>query len=84
VQWEVGLGAGTPGSTAAIDEVPGMRALVARVAHDAGADKSGLAGEAPALYDVSHISDGDVGKIVPIDHRGHRPRWAAGTGGRHG
>ncbi len=66
MQWEVGLRAGTPGSTAAIDEVPGLRALIARVAHDAGADKSGLAGEAPALYDVSHISDGDVGKIVPI------------------
>jgi RND superfamily putative drug exporter len=66
VQWEVGLRAGTPGSTAAIEAVPGMRALIARVARDAGADKSGLAGEAPALYDVSHISDGDVGKIVPI------------------
>ena len=54
------------GSTASIDDVPGMRALIARVARDAGADRSGLAGEAPALYDVSHISDSDVGKIVPI------------------
>ena len=66
VQWEVGLRAGTPGSTASIDDVPGMRTLIARVARDAGADRSGLAGEAPALYDVSHISDSDVGKIVPI------------------
>ncbi len=65
-QWEVGLRAGTPGSTAAIDAVPGMRALITRVAAEAGAEKSGLAGEAPALYDVSHISDNDVGKIVPI------------------
>jgi putative drug exporter of the RND superfamily len=65
-QWEVGLRAGTPGSTAAIDAVPGMRSLIAGVAREAGADRSGLAGEAPALYDVSHISDNDVGKIVPI------------------
>jgi len=66
VQWETGLRAGTPGSTAALNAVPGIRTLVARVADQSGADASGVAGEAPALYDVSHISDGDVGKIVPI------------------
>ena len=66
VQWETGLAAGNPGTTAALNAVPGMRASVAAVAHRAGADASGVAGEAPALYDVSNISDGDVVKIVPI------------------
>ena len=66
VQWEAGLTAGTPGSTAAINAVPDIRNQVAAVAQEAGADAYGLAGEAPALYDVSHISDSDVTKIVPI------------------
>lgn len=66
VQWETGLKAGTPGSTPALNAIPGIRATVERVAHQSGSDASGVAGEAPALYDVSHISDSDVGKIVPI------------------
>jgi putative drug exporter of the RND superfamily len=66
VQWETGLTAGNPGATAALDAVPGVRAHVAEVAGRAGADASGVAGEAPALYDVSHISDDDVRTIVPI------------------
>jgi RND superfamily putative drug exporter len=66
VQWEVGLDAGTPGSTAAINSVPTLRSLVTTVAKQSGADASGVAGEAPALYDVSHISSNDIGKIVPI------------------
>ncbi len=66
VQWETGLAAGTGGSTAAINAVPAIRTAVAHVAREAGADASGVAGEAPALYDVSSISEGDVGKIVPI------------------
>jgi len=37
-----------------------------RAARRAGADASGAAGEAPALYDVSSISNSDVGTIVPI------------------
>ncbi len=57
---------GDPGATAAINAVPAIRADVAGVARQAGADASGVAGEASGLYDVSHISDGDVGKIVPI------------------
>ncbi len=66
VQWEAGLRAGDPGSTTALNAVPGIRADVARVAHLVGASASGVAGEAPALYDVSHISDGDLRKIVPV------------------
>ncbi|MGP0030707.1 MAG: MMPL family transporter [Acidimicrobiales bacterium] len=66
VQWETGLAAGDGGSTAAINAVPKIRAAVTEVADRAGADASGVAGEAPALYDVSSISEGDVSKIVPI------------------
>jgi RND superfamily putative drug exporter len=36
------------------------------VAARAGAAADGVAGEAPALYDVSNISDGDLRHIVPV------------------
>jgi RND superfamily putative drug exporter len=66
VQWEAGLKAGDPGSTPALNAVPGIRRAVDAVARRAGASADGVAGEAPALYDVSHISDGDLRKIVPV------------------
>jgi RND superfamily putative drug exporter len=66
VQWETALSAGAPGSTSAINAIPHIRTVVDDVATQAGADRSGVAGEAPALYDVSHISNDDIGKIVPI------------------
>jgi len=66
VQYEVGLKAGDPSSTAAINAVPGIRQDFAHVARSVGATASGVAGEAPALYDVSNISDGDLRHIVPI------------------
>jgi RND superfamily putative drug exporter len=66
VQWETALRAGTPGSTGAINAIPRIRSVVSEVTARAGADDSGVAGEAPALYDVSHISNNDIGKIVPI------------------
>jgi putative drug exporter of the RND superfamily len=65
-QWEASLRAGSPGSNTAINEVPALRAAVTGAAHAAGASANGVAGEAPALYDVSAISEGDVGRIVPI------------------
>ena len=66
VLWATGLAAGTPGSTSAINAVPKIRNVVSRVARDAGANASGVTGETPALYDVSAISNADVGKIVPL------------------
>jgi putative drug exporter of the RND superfamily len=66
VQWETGLTAGDPGTTKALNAVPGIRAQVARVARQAGADADGVAGNAPTIYDVSHISDSDVITVVPI------------------
>jgi RND superfamily putative drug exporter len=66
VQWESGLRAGTPETTAALQAIPDVRAAVEHAAQQAGATESGVAGEAAALYDVSHISDGDLRHIVPI------------------
>lgn len=66
VQWEVGLRAGAPGTTASLNAVPGIRSQVASIAREVGASASGVAGEAPALYDVSHISDADLRRIVPV------------------
>jgi len=66
VQWEVGLKAGGPQSNGALQAMPGIRSAVEGVAHHAGASASGVAGEAPALYDVSNISGADLRHIIPI------------------
>jgi RND superfamily putative drug exporter len=66
VQWEAALKAGDPGSTNALNAVPAIRTQVAHIAQEAGASANGVAGEAPAIYDVSSISDGDLQHIVPI------------------
>ena len=66
IQFESGLKAGDASSTAALNAVPTIRAALTRVQHAIGAVASGVAGEAPALYDVSSISDQDLIHIVPI------------------
>jgi RND superfamily putative drug exporter len=66
VQWEVDLAAGNAQSTPALQAIPSVRVAVAAVAHRAGASASGVAGEAPALYDVDSISGSDLRHIIPI------------------
>jgi RND superfamily putative drug exporter len=66
VQFSTGLKAGDPGSTAALNAVPAIRAATTRAQHAAGATASGVGGEAPALYDISNISTTDLKKIIPI------------------
>ena len=66
IQFESGLTAGDASSTPALNAVPAIRAELTRVQHNIGATASGVAGEAPALYDVSSISDSDLIHIVPI------------------
>jgi RND superfamily putative drug exporter len=66
IQFESGLRAGDASSTPALNAVPAIRAELTRVQHSIGAPASGVAGEAPALYDVSSISDSDLIHIVPI------------------
>jgi RND superfamily putative drug exporter len=66
VVFDAGLSAGDAGSNAALHQVPAIRAAVASVAHGVGARAYGVAGEAPASYDVSRASDSDLLHIVPV------------------
>ena len=66
VQFSVGLRAGDPGSTAALNAVPAIRAENARVAKSIGAVDSAVGGEAPALYDISAVSNSDLVRVIPI------------------
>jgi putative drug exporter of the RND superfamily len=66
VQFSVGLKAGDPGGTAALQATPSIRAEIARVATSVRAADSGVGGEAPALYDISAVSNSDLAKVIPI------------------
>ena len=64
VQFAVGLKAGDPGGTPALDAVPAIRAEITRVATSIGAADSAVAGEAPALYDISAVSNSDLVRVI--------------------
>ena len=66
IQFETGLKAGDPSTTSAMNAVPAIRAEAATVAKTLGATAYGVAGEAPAFYDISQISDSDLVHVVPI------------------
>jgi putative drug exporter of the RND superfamily len=66
IQFETGLKAGDPSTTAALNAVPSIRAEAATVAKTLGATAYGVGGEAPAFYDISHISDSDLAHVVPV------------------
>jgi putative drug exporter of the RND superfamily len=66
IQFETGLKAGDPSTTAAMNAVPAVRAEAANVAKTLGATAYGVGGEAPAFYDISQISDSDLAHVVPI------------------
>jgi putative drug exporter of the RND superfamily len=66
VLYETGLHAGDPGSTSAMNAVPALRAKTTAVGKSIGASDSALGGEAPALYDISSISNSDLKHIIPI------------------
>jgi RND superfamily putative drug exporter len=66
VQFQTGLKAGDPSTTAAMNEVPAIRATAASVARHIGAADWGVGGEAPAFYDISQISDSDLVHVIPI------------------
>jgi len=66
VEYSVGLRAGDPGHTRAMRAVPGIRAETAAVATSMRAADSGVFGQAPALYDISAVSNGDLKKIIPV------------------
>lgn len=66
LQFYAALSAGTPGTTRAVASVPQVRRAVTSVAAQTGAARSGVAGEAPVSYDISHASDTDLTHIVPL------------------
>jgi putative drug exporter of the RND superfamily len=66
VQYSVGLKAGDPGGTAALHAVPAIRAEITKVAAAIHATDSAVGGEAPALYDISAVSNHDLKKVIPI------------------
>jgi RND superfamily putative drug exporter len=66
VLFDAGLTAGDPDSTAALHQVPAIRAAVAAAAHANGASAYGVTGDAPATYDVSQASDTDLLRIIPV------------------
>jgi len=66
VQFSVGLKAGDPGGTPALHAVPAIRAEVTRVAASVHAADSAVGGEAPALYDISAVSNHDLKHVIPI------------------
>ena len=65
VQFSTGLKY-DPGSTAAMNEIPAIRAATTSIQKSVGATASGVAGEAPALKDISSISTSDLKHIIPI------------------
>ncbi len=66
IQFETSLTAGDPSTTAALEAVPAVRGAAAAAVPTLHATASGVAGEAPALYDVSSISNSDLGTVIPI------------------
>jgi putative drug exporter of the RND superfamily len=66
IQFETGLVAGDPSTTAAMNAVPAVRDEAATVAKTLGATAWGVAGEAPAFHDILQISDSDLIHVVPI------------------
>ncbi len=65
VLYETGLKAGDPGSTRAMNVTPSLRAATTAVGKSIGASDSAVGGEAPALYDISSISNSDLKHIIP-------------------
>ncbi len=66
VQYATGLKAGDPGSTSAMNAVPSVRAETTAVGKSISAADSAVGGEAPALYDISSISNSDLKRVIPI------------------
>jgi len=66
VLYAAGLKAGDPGTTAAMHVVPSVRSLTTAVGRSIGAADSAVGGEAPAIYDISSISNSDLKHVIPI------------------
>jgi len=66
IQFQTGLTAGDPSTTAALHVVPQLRDEASKVAVTLHATDYGVGGEAPAIYDISAISNSDLAHVIPI------------------
>jgi RND superfamily putative drug exporter len=66
IQFQTSLAAGDPSTTAALNAVPAIRTEAQSIVPTLHATDSGVTGEAPALYDVSSISNSDLAHVIPI------------------
>jgi putative drug exporter of the RND superfamily len=66
IQFVVGLSAGDPSTTTAMNATPAIRAEAAKVAPTLHATANGVLGEAPIFYDISATSNSDLGTVIPI------------------
>jgi RND superfamily putative drug exporter len=66
IQFQTSLKAGDPSTTAALNAVPAVRDAAQSVVPTLHATDSGVTGEAPALYDISSISNSDLAHVIPI------------------
>lgn len=66
IQFQTALTAGDPSTTTALQAVPAVRQAAAEAAPTLHATDYGVAGEAPALYDISALSNSDLAHVIPI------------------
>lgn len=66
VEYAVGLTAGDPGSTTAMNATPAIRNRIQQIASSVHATNNGVIGESTALYDISSISNNDLKRVIPI------------------
>ena len=66
IQFATSLTAGDPSTTAALNAVPAVRTEAATVVPVLHATDYGVAGEAPAIYDINAISNSDLAHVIPI------------------
>jgi RND superfamily putative drug exporter len=66
VQFVATLKAGSQDSTSAMHATPTIRTTLTAAASASGAQQSGVAGEAAALFDVSSTSGHDMIEIIPV------------------
>lgn len=60
------LKAGPSGSAEASAAIPGVRAALDKVAQDIGASKNSIYSADSVAYDVNHVANRDLKKIIPI------------------
>jgi putative drug exporter of the RND superfamily len=66
IVYNTSLSAGDPSTTAAMNATPAARTATTAAAATLHATANGVTGEAPALYDISSISNSDLMHVIPI------------------